>query len=750
MLKHYVNLTSLAVLFCCIVGVSIVFAPRSTGAPIDADQMQAIYHISGPKVYARLRKDQPATRLSKTKASGIAVFLMGLALAPYGFRNAREMLMGPPPYRKAEKTTDPPLTPGRWKREIAALEKEIEMLRLDLDRLQRILAETENEMEESRMEAKRNIEEKEAEIKTLIDKLAAKIKAEKEKGDRVIAEKTADFEAKASEMDDKLEESERRRRELAEDLEKTGGVADEMIAVEKKLAERDARLKIMKSDAMDKDSILRALESNVKEMDAAISKLKEEKAKLEDTRRKEKVEHKLPREITFADAAADGKTFKILYVGRKNTSTSSEPAVETEEVETLADARKLIEKTPFDGLIVHGTILESARPAPLNFSKPVVVAAGAKKTRIMAKAFFPGSIIRFIAPTSFSSRKIVFKTFLEMAPIEMATIFRQGSKRLISVTPKIMAIASKLREIADQASRILLIGPTGSGKELFAMLTHYSRPITEKAPLVPVNCMAITDTLFESLFYGHEKGAFTGADKANPGYFKMAGDGTVFLDEVGELSKVNQAKLLRVLEGHAYIPVGGQKPYRSKAKIILATNRAMDDERLTRKDFIYRIGWVKFKIPSLKERDEEDIRLLARFFLWEHNATFGKNCRFSEAMFQKLEALTPPGNVRELSGLIEWAVVAAKGDALLTKVVLPEDHPDYEGKRPTLTELVDAVNIREITNALIYHDGNLTKAAKRVKLKRTTFKDRAVHYEIPLKGPWVRPGESAVQAVRRV
>ncbi len=509
---------------------------------------------------------------------------------------------------------------------------------------------------------------------------------------------------------------------------------------------KDARLEKLKSDLDKKDRILEKLnaevegknadlkkmKSVVKKKDAAISKLEKVMAKQEETRRQEKIEYTPPRKITFADAAADGKRFTILYVGREPFKACKDPEVKPVAVKTLEEAKELIEKRPFDGMVAPGDILEKAKPEPLNFEKPVIVAASAKETRQLAGKFFPYSLIRFIGPSIYSHRKVVFKTFLEMAPVEMATIFRKGAERLISADTSVVKTAAKLREIAGVTPVILFTGPTGCGKELFATLAHESRTLSKKDRLVVVNCKAVTETLFESLFFGHEKGAFTGANKNNPGYFMAAGGGTIFFDEVGELSMECQVKLLRPLDGYEFIPVGGYNPLISKANIIMATHRNPRDKSRSRDDFFYRIGAVDFPIPSLKERSPVDLHLISEYFVMKYNVIYGKNCRLSEAMIENMQDITFPGNVRELSGLLRRTVMDAGEKVLLPKIVLPEHHPDYKGEIIDLPELIKSFTTKHITDALARAGGNQSRAARNLSLRRSTLVDKMRQCNIDL------------------
>ncbi len=230
-------------------------------------------------------------------------------------------------------------------------------------------------------------------------------------------------------------------------------------------------------------------------------------------------------------------------------------------------------------------------------------------------------------------------------------------------SPEIERLRAVIKQVAPTDISVLIVGESGTGKELVAHAIHALSHRRDK-PLVVVNCGAIPEGILESELFGHEKGAFTGAIGARKGYFELADTGTIFLDEIGEMPLGTQVKLLRVLEGKAFMKVGGTKPQHVDVRVIAATNKDLEQAVKAgefREDLYYRLNAVNIKMPRLRER-REDIRLLARQFADEfckqHHIEFEG---FTEEAFRMMEEYPWPGNVRELKNLVESIVVLEKG-----------------------------------------------------------------------------------------
>ena len=284
--------------------------------------------------------------------------------------------------------------------------------------------------------------------------------------------------------------------------------------------------------------------------------------------------------------------------------------------------------------------------------------------------------------------------------------------------------------VAGEETTVLLTGESGTGKELVAHAIHYASGRAE-GPFVAVNCAALPETLVESELFGHERGAFTGADRLKRGRFELAAGGTLFLDEIGDVAPSVQAKLLRVLQERQYERVGGTAPLRADVRLITATNR--DLEHLVqagtfRADLYYRLAVFRIHLPALRERGE-DVLLLAEHFLRTLGERMGRRqARFSEHARQLLLAHTWPGNIRELQNAIERALIAAEGHVISPAHLgigghapsapgLPLGTPIVAGSVTTTQPLAE-VEKQTVLDALRRGRGNKTKAALALGLSR--------------------------------
>jgi transcriptional regulator with GAF, ATPase, and Fis domain len=224
--------------------------------------------------------------------------------------------------------------------------------------------------------------------------------------------------------------------------------------------------------------------------------------------------------------------------------------------------------------------------------------------------------------------------------------------------------------VAASRATVLIQGDSGTGKELIARVIHsYSAP---QKPFIGINCSAIVDTLLESELFGHEKGAFTGALQAKPGKFELAEDGSIFLDEIGELSQNLQAKLLRVLQEREIEPLGSERTEKIDVRVIAATNRnlrQMVADGKFQEDLFYRLNVIPIEIPPLRER-RDDIPALVEHFVKKHAQRTGRRYdKMDEAVLTGLQQYDWPGNVRELENTIERAVVLSPGPVITARAV---------------------------------------------------------------------------------
>jgi transcriptional regulator with GAF, ATPase, and Fis domain len=254
----------------------------------------------------------------------------------------------------------------------------------------------------------------------------------------------------------------------------------------------------------------------------------------------------------------------------------------------------------------------------------------------------------------------------------------------------------KAEQVAPTSATVLILGETGTGKELIARAIH-SMSTRNKRPLVKVNCSALSPTLIESELFGHKKGAFTGALSDKIGRFELADRGTIFLDEIGSLSRELQVKLLRVIQEGEFERVGSTQTRTIDVRIIAATNSDLE-KAIERKDFrqdlYYRLNVFPITIPPLRERIE-DISLLANYFTKKYNTKFGKAIdTIPQQVINHLQAYSWPGNVRELENIIERAVILSSTNSLQIKGLI--DYDQKEDLRPP-----DFKNLFEVERAYI-------------------------------------------------
>jgi transcriptional regulator with PAS, ATPase and Fis domain len=305
---------------------------------------------------------------------------------------------------------------------------------------------------------------------------------------------------------------------------------------------------------------------------------------------------------------------------------------------------------------------------------------------------------------------------------------------LIGEHSLIQKITQLVNKVAATDATVLIMGESGTGKELVARAIHAASPRTER-PFIPVNCGAIPAELLESEMFGHERGAFTGAIGQRAGMFQLANGGTIFLDEVGEMSPTLQVKLLRVLQDREVRPVGADRTFRVDVRVIAASNKELAAEVEAgrfREDLFYRLQVIPIVMPPLRER-RSDVPLLVRYFLEKHNRkrSAGRPAEITEAAMVHLWEYDWPGNVRELENLLERLVILSE-DARIDVDQLPPSIRSFISEkkipRPTLGEegldlntAVEEFENRLIEEALRRTKGNKQAAARLLGLKRTTL-----------------------------
>jgi DNA-binding NtrC family response regulator len=321
----------------------------------------------------------------------------------------------------------------------------------------------------------------------------------------------------------------------------------------------------------------------------------------------------------------------------------------------------------------------------------------------------------------------------------------EGSGEIFGSSPATLAVRLMIARVAPTGATVLITGETGTGKELVARAVHKSSPRAQK-PFIAVNCAAFTESLLESELFGHEKGAFTGADRLRQGLFEAAHEGTLFLDEAGEMSQPTQAKLLRVLAEGKIVRVGSTKPRDVDVRVVVATHRDLEErvrQGVFRQDLYYRLAVVPIALAPLRRR-REDIPGLCELFCGQVSRELKMPIRtISPAALEKLKRYDFPGNIRELRNLIERALILSIGPE-----IGPEDFPlalnvdgseGREGHLNWIHSAPETVNLRElleqtekglISRALKSAGGVQAEAARRLQLSRSDLAYKLTKYGI--------------------
>ncbi len=320
------------------------------------------------------------------------------------------------------------------------------------------------------------------------------------------------------------------------------------------------------------------------------------------------------------------------------------------------------------------------------------------------------------------------------------TILRQKLTRqysfhdIISKSPKMHEIFQLVQEISSLRSTVLIEGESGTGKELIARAIHFSGDRASK-PFIGVSCAALAETLLESELFGHEKGSFTGAASQKKGKFEMADGGTIFLDEIGDISAKLQMDLLRILQERSFYRVGGSEEIQVDVRVIAATNSNLHDAVISgkfRDDLFYRLNVINIHIPPLRER-REDIPLLAHSFVERLAHELGKEVGdLSEGALKILMDYNWPGNVRELENAVERAIVTCRSHVLTEEDFAFLNHTHGEKKKWSVPENVSMEEMEKqlITATLQRTKGNIKESAEVLGIDRSTLYEKIKKYGI--------------------
>jgi two-component system, NtrC family, response regulator HydG len=411
-------------------------------------------------------------------------------------------------------------------------------------------------------------------------------------------------------------------------------------------------------------------------------------------------------------------------------------------------AVKAIEERAFDLVLMDIRMLRVSgiealeQIQAMNPAIPVILMTAYSSVETAVAAMKKGAYDYLTKPLDFDKLRITIHRAMEHTRLkeENRSLRQQVGERfdrtrIIGNSPAMISLLETVSQVAPSQATVLIHGESGTGKELIAEAVHFNSD-RKDGPFVRINCAALTETLLESELFGHEKGAFTGADRRKEGRFVQAHGGSLFLDEVSEMSLTMQVKLLRALQEREVTRVGGEAVIRVDVRIIAATNRdlsALIREGRFREDLFYRLNVVSLQLPPLRRR-REDIPLLAQHFLGRFADQNARSIDgFSPHAMDRLIRYDWPGNVRELMNAVERAVVLARESYLS-----PEDLPVGEGVEPSPAVpavpppggdlSLDEVEKATILRTLSATAGNKSEAARRLGITRKTLHKKLKKY----------------------
>ncbi|MGD8392945.1 MAG: sigma-54 dependent transcriptional regulator [Desulfobacterales bacterium] len=388
-------------------------------------------------------------------------------------------------------------------------------------------------------------------------------------------------------------------------------------------------------------------------------------------------------------------------------------------------------------------VIKSVNPAI-----PVIIMTAYSSVETAVEALKQGAHDYLTKPLDFDKLRLTIERAMEHNRLkEENRLLRQtlgqqfDSQNIIGKSPAMLKLLETVAQVAASEATVLISGESGTGKELIAGAIHYNS-LRKEGPFVKINCAAITETLLESELFGHEKGAFTGADRRKDGRFSQAHGGTLLLDEVSEMSLMMQVKLLRVLQERELCRVGGEDTIQVDVRVIAATNKDLlkqIKDGAFREDLYYRLNVVELKVPPLSAR-REDIPLLAQYFLEKFATKNRKEIKgFTPSAMDNLIRYDWPGNVRELMNAIERGVVLARTNYLdvsdfpFIKETMGSNNPDAHDS--AMLAMQGDVPLEEVEKAAILKTleaagGNKSETARRLGITRKTLHKKLKAYGV--------------------
>jgi len=425
--------------------------------------------------------------------------------------------------------------------------------------------------------------------------------------------------------------------------------------------------------------------------------------------------------------------FEVLIAGDRQTALallrSEEPAVVTLDLGLPPDP---------DGTSEGFAVLDAIMA--LKPDTKVIVASGHGARESALRAISQGAYDFYAKPVDIDALGLIVRRALHLHKIEaenrqLAERAPEGNKvlgRMITGAPEMVKVARTIERVAGTNVSVMLLGASGTGKELLARGLHEASPRRQGA-FVAINCAAIPENLLESELFGHEKGAFTGAVKTTEGKIEQASGGTLFLDEVGDIPFPLQVKLLRFLQERTIERIGGRRSIEVDTRIVCATHQnleAMITDGRFREDLFYRLAEIVIRIPSLAERPG-DAALLAKAFLTRFAAEMNPSVKgFAPDALAAIDAWTWPGNVRELENRVKRAVIMADGKLVSASDLDLAEPGEDEANPLNLKSAREATDRKMIRHALARSEGNISNTARLLGISRPTLYDLLKQYDL--------------------
>ncbi len=368
---------------------------------------------------------------------------------------------------------------------------------------------------------------------------------------------------------------------------------------------------------------------------------------------------------------------------------------------------------------------------------PVIIISGHANIEIAVKATKMGAYDLLEKPLSIEKVLLAVERALEKRSLELENrMLRENllkKCRMVGDSLKMKQLKEQIKMAAQSNSRVLILGESGSGKELVAKLLHENSP-RAKGPFIEVNCAAIPQELIESELFGHEKGSFTGAFERKKGKFELADNGTLFLDEVGDMSLQTQAKVLRIIETQEFQRVGGNRNLKVDVRIISATNKDLAEEVKKgsfREDLFFRLNVIPIKVPALRERPD-DIPALVDNFLDIFASEYGQQKKeISDEALKMLQKNPWPGNIRELKNVLERLVIMTPAKTISAgDMFMPESPGSDYFSIGTLKDARDAFERDFIVKKLEENAWNISKTAEVLDMERSNLHRKIKAYDI--------------------